>query len=64
MDKSSIIEHNGQKYVKISGKMVPVTVKGNVAVIKAEDSTETRHPDGRVDVTVNVPCMQIKTKLV
>jgi len=38
----------------IDGKVVPV--------IKAT-SEEIKHPDGRVDVIVHVPCLQIASKV-
>ena len=47
-----VVEASGFK--KINGKVVPV--------IKAT-SEEIRHPDGRVDVIVHVPCLQIASKV-
>ncbi len=43
--------------VKIGDKLVEV----NDGVIKAT-AEEIRHPDGRVDVIVHVPCLQIKAE--
>ena len=43
--------------VKIGDKLVEV----NDGVIKAT-AEEIRHPDGRVDVIVKVPCLRIKGK--
>ena len=43
--------------VKIGDKLVEV----NDGVIKAM-AEEMRHPDGRVDVIVKVPCLQIKAE--
>ncbi len=43
--------------VRIGNKLIEVK-KG---VIKAT-SEEIRHPDGRVDVIVSVPCLQIQAK--
>jgi len=42
------------EFQMIDGKVVPV--------IKAT-SEEIRHPDGRVDVIVHVPCLQIASKV-
>jgi hypothetical protein len=43
--------------VKIGDKLVDV----ENGVIKAT-AEEIRHPDGRVDVIIHVPCLQIKAK--
>lgn len=43
-----------EDFTIIDGKVVPV--------IKAT-SEEIRHPDGRVDVVVHVPCLQILNEL-
>ena len=45
--------------VRIGDKMVEV----KDGVIKAT-TEEIRHPDGRIDVIVHVPCLQIKAKKV
>ena len=42
------------EFKMINGKKVPV--------IKAT-SEEIKHPDGRVDVIVHVPCLQIASKV-
>lgn len=43
--------------VKIGDKMVEV----KDGVIKAT-AEEIRHPDGRIDVIIHVPCLQITAK--
>ena len=43
--------------VKIGDKLVEV----NDGVIKAT-AKEIRHPDGRVDVVVKIPCLKIQSK--
>lgn len=48
-------------YIKIGGKLVPVTKKNGVPTIKCE-SEEIKHPDGRIDVIIKVPCLEIKAK--
>lgn len=48
--------------LKIGDKVVEAEVGPNgVPVIKAT-SEEIRHPDGRVDVIVHVPCLTIEVK--
>ena len=48
--------------IKIGDKLVDVEVGPNgLPVIKAT-AEEIRHPDGRVDVIVHVPCLQIAGK--
>ena len=49
--------------IRIKDKIVEVDrVENGVPVIKAK-AEEIRHPDGRVDVVVKVPCLQIQNKL-
>ena len=33
-----------------------------VIKIEPKDCVETRHPDGRVDITINVPCLKMELK--
>lgn len=47
--------------IKIGGKVVEADNSSGVPVIKAT-AEEIRHPDGRVDVIVHVPCLQIKAE--
>lgn len=47
--------------VKIKDKLVDVDISSGVPTIKAT-AEEIRHPDGRVDVIIHVPCMQISAK--
>lgn len=44
--------------IKIGDKLVEADTSSGVPVIKAT-AKEIRHPDGRVDVVINVPCLQI-----
>lgn len=57
------VKIEGKEYVRIGDKLAEVDRfdKNGKPVIKAT-STETRHPDGRVDVTIHVPCFQIASK--
>jgi len=55
-----IIEHEGKKYLKIGDKAIPLNADGKPN-IKCT-STEKCHPDGRVDCTIHVPCLQIASK--
>jgi len=48
--------------MKIGDKMVEVDNSSGVPVIKAT-AEEIRHPDGRVDVVIHVPCLQIAGKV-
>lgn len=50
------VKVNGKEYVRIGDKLVE---PGAVCT-----SEEVRHPDGRVDCTVHVPCLQIAAKQV
>ncbi len=52
-----------QRHVRIGDRTVPIhswrVINGRrVPVVKC-DSDETRHPDGRVDVTIRVPCLHV-----
>ena len=48
--------------VRIGDKLVEAEANENgVPVIKTW-SEEIKHPDGRVDVVVHVPCLQIQAK--
>jgi len=44
--------------IKIGDKVVDVDDSSGRLVIKAT-AEEIKHPDGRVDVVIHVPCMQI-----
>ncbi len=46
--------------IKIGDKLVEADASGK---IKAT-AEEIRHPDGRVDVVVHIPCLQIQAKKV
>lgn len=48
--------------MKIKDKLVEVDTSSGVPVIKAI-AEEIRHPDGRVDVVIKVPCLQIAGKV-
>lgn len=48
--------------MKIGDKLVDAEMKNGIPVIKAT-SEEIRHPDGRVDVIVKVPCLRIASKV-
>ena len=48
--------------LRIGNKMVGAEMNdAGVPVIKCW-SEETKHADGRVDVTIHVPCLQIQAK--
>lgn len=47
--------------IRIGDKVVEVDTSSGVPTIKAT-AEEVRHPDGRVDVIVKVPCLQIQAK--
>jgi len=47
--------------IKIGDKVVEAEMKDGVPVIKAT-TEEIKHPDGRVDVIVHVPCLKIAGK--
>ncbi len=57
------------KTIIIGDKVVPISgydANGKPIIkIRPEDCVETKHPDGRVDITINVPCfrMELKEKL-
>ena len=57
---SEIVEHEGKKYLKIGDKAIPLGKDGK-PIIKCTSTTKC-HPDGRVDCTVQVPCLQIASK--
>ena len=48
-------------YIELGGRKVPVKNKNGVPTIKCE-SEEIRHPDGRVDVIVKVPWLNLQSK--
>ena len=49
--------------LRIKDKIVKVDrIENGIPVIKAK-AEEIRHPDGRVDVIIRVPCLQIQNKL-
>lgn len=48
--------------IRIGGKLVQVDrIENGIPVIKAT-AEEIRHPDGRQDVIVHVPCLNLRTK--
>lgn len=47
--------------MKIGDKLVEVDTSSGVPTVKATAET-IRHPDGRVDVRIHVPCLQIKAE--
>lgn len=49
--------------IKIGNKVVPISGYGanGVPIIKAT-SEEIKHPDGRIDVIIKVPCMELNAK--
>lgn len=50
----SILYHNGQRYLRIGDKAVPLTPRpGDIR------STREEREGGRVDVTMHVPCLRI-----
>jgi len=49
--------------LKIGDKIVEVDMKSGVPVIKAT-SKEIKHKDGRIDVSIFVPCLKIKGDVV
>ena len=48
-------------YIKIGGRLVPVTLKNGLPSIKCE-SEEIKHSDGRIDVIVKVPWLSLQSK--
>lgn len=57
------VEIGDKKYVRIGDKLVEIERfdENGKPVIKTY-STEVRHEDGRVDITIHVPCLQIAGK--
>ena len=51
-----------KKTIRINDKLVEVDTSSGVPVIKAT-TEEIRHPDGRVDILIHIPCMQIAGNL-
>ena len=56
-----------KKYIEINGKLLEVSnfqeINGQqVPVIKAT-ATETLYPDGRKDVTIQVPCLKLDNNI-
>lgn len=47
--------------IKIGDKVIEADNSSGVPVIKAT-AEEIRHPDGRVDVVVKIPCLKIQSK--
>lgn len=56
----TLIEKDGQTYRRIGNRAILVELdeNGQPLPIKLQ-VTRKEHEDGRVDVTVNVPCLQI-----
>lgn len=50
-----------KRMIRIGDKMVEVEMRNGVPTIMAK-SEEIRHPDGRVDVIVRVPCLKIQSQ--
>lgn len=48
--------------IKIGDKLVEADISSGVPVIKAT-AEEIHHPDGRVDVVIKVPCLQIASDI-
>lgn len=60
MKEESVL--NNQKFVRIGDKLVQISrVENGIPVIEAT-SEEITHPDGRKDVVVHVPYLQINSK--
>ncbi len=55
-----IFEKDGKKYMKIGDKAIEIDADGK-PVIECI-SEEKTYPDGHVDVTIHVPCLQIISK--
>ena len=47
---------------RINDKIVEVDTSSGIPIIKAT-AEEIRHPDGRVDVVIHVPCLQIASDI-
>ena len=46
--------------IRIGDKLVEADASGKIKVT----TEEVRHPDGRIDVIVHIPCLQIQAKKV
>jgi len=56
-----IIEENGKKYLIIGDKAIPFERFDEAGNPIIDVKSETiKHPDGRQDVIIKVPCLQIK----
>jgi hypothetical protein len=50
------------RYVRVGNRLLEVDhYENGVPIIKAIPQ-EIRHPDGRVDITIHVPCLNIAVK--
>jgi len=55
-----MITIKGKNYVKVGDKLAEVDhLDGQGKPVLKTFSTETKHPDGRIDCTVHVECLQI-----
>ena len=59
---AEIIEYEGQKYIKIGDRAIPVSINEDGEPVIQATSEETKYPDGRQDVNVHVKCLSIKPK--
>ena len=58
---SNTFEKDGQTYLRIGDRAVPVELDENGIPIVKVESKEIKHADGSQDVVISVPCLQIKT---
>jgi len=58
------VQIGNKKYIRVRDKLVEIDRfdDNGKPVIKAT-STEVRHPDGKVDVTVHVSCLQVMSEV-
>lgn len=58
--QAALIEQDGQTYLRVGDKAIPVELDENGVPRPIKPQIErTEHEDGRVDVTVKVPCLTI-----
>jgi len=58
LDAQGCARIGGKDYVKVGDKMAECTFVNGKPVVRAVSKT-IKHADGRQDVTVQVPCLQI-----
>ncbi len=46
--------------IRLGDKIVEVNIKDGVPVIQAT-AEEIKHPDGKIDVVIHVPCLKIQS---